>query len=222
MMAPLVGQSKCIHEAFENAFVVPMDWVSGLRTAGPSALGSGIQKGRMRLMRRFITLGLVQGLELAAILTTGTRPVMAQAPAASKADVFGGVSFVRRTNTFSGWNASVTGNMRSWLGVTADFAGNYNSGVHLQTYTFGPRLSLAQDSSLVPFTQATFGVARLSASGVPSLSGFGAYIGGGMDWYATDHIGIRLIQLDAQLTRISGSNSTGTRISFGVVFKLGS
>jgi hypothetical protein len=173
-------------------------------------------------MRRFFTLGLVQVLLLTAILIAGARPALAQTPAASKADVFGGISFVRRTSTFSGWNASVTGNMRSWLGVTADFSGNYNSGVHLQTYTFGPRLALAQDSSLVPFTQATFGVARLSAAGVPSVSGFGAYIGGGMDWYATDHIGIRLIQLDAQLTRISGTNSNGTRISFGVVFKLGS
>jgi hypothetical protein len=173
-------------------------------------------------MRRFFTFGLVQVFLLAAIVVACTRPAMAQTPAASKADVFGGVSFVRRTSTFSGWNASVTGNMRPWLGVTADFSGTYNSGVRLQTYTFGPRLAFAQDSTLVPFTQATFGVARFSAAGVPSASGFGAYIGGGMDWYATEHIGIRLIQLDAQLTRISGSNSSGTRISFGVVFKLGS
>ena len=167
-------------------------------------------------MRRFAALGLVYGTVLAAFLLAGARPAMAQ----SKADVFGGVSFVRRTNTFSGFNASVTGNLRQWLGVTADVSSNYNSGLNLQTYTFGPRVAFSQDSSLVPFTQATFGVARLSASG-SHVNGFAAYIGGGMDWFATDHIGVRLIQLDAQLTRISGNNSSGTRISFGVVFRLG-
>jgi hypothetical protein len=170
-------------------------------------------------MRKFVTLGLVHAVLLAAILLAGARPAMAQG---AKADAFGGVSFVRRGATFSGWNASVTGNMRSWLGVTADFSSNYNSGLHLQTYTFGPRIAFAEaDSPLVPFTQATFGVARLSAAG-GHINGFGAYIGGGLDWYATEHVGVRLIQIDAQLTRISGTNSSGTRLSFGVVFRLGS
>jgi hypothetical protein len=170
-------------------------------------------------MRRFVTLGLVYGILFAAIMLLGARPAMAQITA-GKVDLFGGGSFVRRSSTFSGFTASATGNLRSWLGVTADVSSNYNSGLNIQTYTFGPRLALAQDSSLVPFTQATFGVARLSQAGT-SVSGFGAYIGGGMDWYATDHIGIRLIQIDAQLTRISGSNSSGTRLAFGVVFRLG-
>lgn len=172
-------------------------------------------------MRRFVTLGLVHGILFAAIMLLGARPAMAQG-SGSKADIFAGGSFVRRTNTFSGFGASVTGNLRSWLGVTADVSSNYNSGLNIQTYTFGPRLAFAEaDSPLVPFTQATFGVARLSQAGA-HVNGFGAYIGGGVDWYATDHIGIRLMQIDAQLTRISGSNSSGTRLAFGVVFRLGS
>ena len=95
---------------------------------------------------------------IAAIVLIGTRPAMAQG---AKAEVFGGGSFLRRTNTFNGWNASITGNMLSWLGVTADLAGHYNSGLHVHTYTFGPRLAIPQDSGLVPFTQATFGVVQL-------------------------------------------------------------
>lgn len=170
-------------------------------------------------MQKFVRLGLVCGMLFAAIVLAGERPAMAQG---AKAEIFAGGSFLRNSNTtFSGWNTSITGNMLPWLGVTADVSGHYNSPVRLTTYTFGPRLAVPQDSGLVPFTQATFGVARLSGMGA-HVNGFGAYIGGGMDWIASEHIAVRFLQLDAQLTRISGSNSSGTRISFGIVFRLGS
>jgi hypothetical protein len=168
-------------------------------------------------MGRIVRLGLVYGLLVALGMLMSERPAMAQG---AKAEVFAGGSFLRRNSTFSGWNASVTGNMLSWLGVTADFAAHYDSPFRVNTYTFGPRLSVPQDSGLVPFTQATFGVAQLSVPGART-NGFGAYIGGGLDWIAKDYLAIRLMQLDAQLTRISGSNSSGTRISFGVVLRLG-
>ena len=169
-------------------------------------------------MRKMVTAGLVYGLLVMLGVLVSERPAIAQG---AKAEIFAGGSFLRRTNTFSGWNASVTGNMLSWLGVTADFAGHYNSPLRVNTYTFGPRLSVPQDSGLVPFTQATFGIAQLSALGA-STNGFGAYIGGGIDWIAKDYLAVRLMQLDAQLTRIGGNNSSGTRISFGVVLRLGS
>jgi hypothetical protein len=168
-------------------------------------------------MRKLVRLGLVYGMLFAGLSLVGARPAMAQG---SKAEFFAGGSFLRRTNTFNGWNASITGNALSWLGVTADFAGHYDSGLHVHTYTFGPRLAVPQDSGLVPFTQATFGVVRLS--GTTRDNGFAAYLGGGLDWIAKEHIAVRLMQLDAQLTRISGNNSSGTRLSFGVVFRLGS
>jgi len=169
-------------------------------------------------MRKFVKAAVVCGAVLAAIVVAGAQPAMAQG---AKAEIFAGGSFLRRTNTFNGWNASITGNALPWLGVTADLAGHYDSGLRVSTYTFGPRLAVPQDSGLVPFTQATFGVARLSAGGA-HVNGFGAYIGGGLDWIATEHLGVRLMQIDAQLTRISGNNSSGTRISFGVVLRLGS
>ena len=164
-------------------------------------------------MRRISLLGLL------GVVLLGGLPAMAQG---AKAEVFLGGSFARNEGTnFGGWNASLTGNMLPWLGVTADLSGHYNSPVNFQTYTFGPRLAVPQDSGLVPFTQATFGVARLKVAGF-SDSGFGAYIGGGLDWIARDHIAVRLMQLDAQLMRIGGTNFNGTRLSFGVVFRLGS
>lgn len=165
-------------------------------------------------MRRIILFGL-----LGAVVLSCGLPAMAQG---SKAEVFLGGSFLRNNSTtYSGWNASLTGNLNSWLGITADFSGHYNSPLRVYTYTFGPRLAVSQDTGLVPFTQATFGVARLSAFGA-SANGFGAYIGGGLDWIAREHIAVRLMQIDALLTRISGNNSSGTRLSFGVVFRLGS
>ena len=165
-------------------------------------------------MRRIVLLGLLFG----AVLLVGGLPALAQG---SKAEVFLGGSFVRNNSTnYGGWNTSITGNVLPWLGVTADFSGHYNSPLHIYTYTLGPRLAVPQDSGLVPFTQATFGVARLGAFG-NNASGFGAYIGGGLDYIAREHIAVRLMQIDAMLTRISGSNSSGTRLSFGVVFRLG-
>jgi hypothetical protein len=165
-------------------------------------------------MRRNILLGLLCG----AALLMGGLPAAAQG---SKAEVFLGGSFARvEGSSFGGWNTSVTGNMLPWLGVTADFSGQYNSPVNFLTYTFGPRLAVPQDSGLVPFTQATFGAARLKVGGA-SDTGFGAYIGGGLDWVARDYLAVRLMQIDAQLMRIAGTSYTGTRISFGVVFRLG-
>ena len=165
-------------------------------------------------MRRIILPGLLCG----AVLLMGGLPAAAQG---SKAEVFLGGSFVRKGSTnYGGWNTSITGNFLPWLGATADFSGHYNSPLSIHTYTFGPRLAVPQDSGLVPFTQATFGVARLAALGA-SANGFAGYIGGGLDWIARDYLAIRLLQLDAQLTRISGNNSSGTRLSFGVVFRLG-
>jgi hypothetical protein len=145
-------------------------------------------------------------------------PAQAQAPLG---EVFLGGSFARNEGTnFGGWNTSVTGNFLPWLGVTGDFAGHYNSPVTIYTYTVGPRLSFQQGSGLAPFTQATFGGSRVTIGGL-SESGFGMYIGGGLDWIARDRFAIRLMQLDAQLVRILGSNLNGTRISFGVILRLG-
>jgi hypothetical protein len=164
-------------------------------------------------MRRYFVLGL-----LAAVLLAGGLPAMAQG---AKAEIFTGASFARYNSTnFGGWNASVTGNFLPWLGATADFAGLYNSPVHFYTYTFGPRLAVPQDEGLVPFTQATFGAERLTVAGAHA-NGFAAYIGGGLDWIASENIAIRLMEIDALLTRVSSSNLSGTRLSFGVVFRLG-
>jgi len=164
-------------------------------------------------MRKLLLAGM-----LGTVLLMGSSPLSAQA---AKAELFGGGSFARNSGTnFGGWNASVTGNLLSWLGAVADFTGHYNSPVGITTMTFGPRLAAPTDSGLAPFTQATFGVARLSVSGAHA-NGFGAYVGGGMDWIMRDYLAIRLMQLDAQFIHVNGISNNGTRLSFGVVLRLG-
>jgi hypothetical protein len=165
-------------------------------------------------MRRILWIVLIGSGLLAA-----ASPAMAQDRPA--AEVFLGGSVLRDNSNSGGWNASVTGNLNSWLGVEADFSGHYHSPAHLYTYTFGPHVAVPADTGLVPFLHATFGAAHVGASGFKGANGFAAYIGGGMDWIAKPKIAVRLIQIDAALNRISGNNSSGTRLSFGVVFRLG-
>jgi hypothetical protein len=44
-------------------------------------------------------------------------------------------------------------------------------------------------------------------------------LGGGLDWYATRHIGIRLIQAEYYMTRFSSQTQNNARISAGVAFR---
>jgi hypothetical protein len=43
--------------------------------------------------------------------------------------------------------------------------------------------------------------------------------GGGLDWNATTHIGIRVIQAEYVMTRFGGDTQNNARISTGVVFR---
>ncbi len=39
---------------------------------------------------------------------------------------FEGATGLEQGNTMHGWDASLLGNVNSWLGITADFTGHYN------------------------------------------------------------------------------------------------
>jgi hypothetical protein len=44
-------------------------------------------------------------------------------------------------------------------------------------------------------------------------------VGGGLDWNATPHIGVRLIQAEYFMTNFASVRENGARISTGVVFR---
>ncbi len=100
-----------------------------------------------------------------------------------KLEVFGGYSFLHAQGrqNLNGWNASVTTNLSSWLGLTTDFSGHYHSQTETLTlplpmpspvrvtfnesfhqFLFGPRLRWRVREHYRPFTHALFGLSRES------------------------------------------------------------
>src|SRR5215813_322949 len=101
------------------------------------------------------------------------------AVAEPKAEIYGGYQLTHFDGgpNSSGWNAALTGNFNSWLGITADFSGVYPSGANFYTYTFGPKIS-APLPVVKPYVHALFGGARISGGG-GGINGFDMMIGGG-------------------------------------------
>ncbi len=164
-----------------------------------------------------------------------------------KAEVFGGYSFFRANPdalNLHGWNASVTGNISSWLGVEGDFSGHYGSPrvfgigipyVDVSSHTFmaGPKFSYRTES-VTPFAHFLIGGARAStgAFGVTvSDTALATVVGGGIDININDTFAIRAVQADYLMTRFKTNpqiffsgldeRQNNFRISAGIVIKLG-
>lgn len=127
------------------------------------------------------------------------------------------------TSNFKGWSAEAQYNADRWVGVAADFGGQWGgpitassgSGIsglpNANTYSFlaGPVLSYRNKSRMTPFVHALFGWDRasLSASTISGLSSpvsspaktytdFAIALGGGLDFKISRHFALRAGQLD--------------------------
>lgn len=83
---------------------------------------------------------------------------------------------------------------------------------------------MRSNRKVTPFGQVLVGGAHLSAgtNGISaSTTPFAVSTGGGVDFAVAPHIALRP-QFDYILMRYNGSTQTGFRVSFGVVFGLGS
>ncbi len=133
---------------------------------------------------------------------------------------------IKLPNIPKGWDASVTGNWNKWIGLTADFGGHYKTQANLGTFLFGPKLSFRSEH-FSPFIEGLVGVARLSPQTVPSHTGFGAALGGGIDMYLSKHVGLRIIQGDYlfqshPVRNVGGSGQfDGARLQAGLIVGLG-
>ncbi len=139
--------------------------------------------------------------------------------AAQKVEIFGGYQFTHIDSGFnaSGWNASLTGNFKHVLGITADFSGAYKNGARVYTYTFGPVLT-ARLPVVQPFVHALFG--GMTITDGASTTGFAMQVGGGLDLGLRKGIGFRLVQADWMSLHFSGNtNNKNVRISTGIVLK---
>jgi opacity protein-like surface antigen len=158
---------------------------------------------------------------------------VAQSQDVPKAEVFGGYSYHRadagsglsRIN-LNGWNATVTGNINSWFGITADFSGQYgtslfDTAINRHSFLFGSRFTHRGDSGRInPFVHTLFGAVRAHRSlgnpgplGSPlpllpaaSETAFGMALGGGLDVRVNDRFAIRVVQADYLMTRFGESS----------------
>lgn len=169
-------------------------------------------------------------------------------------ELFGGYSFERigpgcgsnyrcgtstpgPATSLNGWTASLTGYFYKSLGISAQFAGDYNgtaalSGVTVQRYTyqFGPAYAFRVRKAS-PFVHALFGgVTQRSADQGLSYSKFMWSVGGGLDFKVSSRISIRFAQLDYERqhvpvvdtggpTPIPPAGANGLRYSAGIVLK---
>ncbi len=159
-----------------------------------------------RTIRRLTLLLLVSGM-------------LSLPAAAQSVEIFGGYQFSHIDPAFnaSGWNASLTGNFKHVLGITADFSGAYKNHAQVYTYTFGPVLS-ARLPVVQPFVHALFG--GMTITDGTSTTGFAMQVGGGLDIGLRKGIGFRLVQADWMSLHFSGTtdNKNG-RVSTGIVLK---
>jgi opacity protein-like surface antigen len=147
----------------------------------------------------------------------------AQAQSAPSAELFGGYSYARVGAgsdhiNFNGWNASISGNVGDWAGLVSDFSGYYKNGVDVHSFLFGPRFT--RRGVFSPFVHALLGGVRASNGG--SETAFGMALGGGVDAKITDAVAFRVLQADYFHTRFAGDSQNNLRLSFGIVFRLGS
>lgn len=163
--------------------------------------------------------------------------VAASAQGTPRVEVFGGYSYVHTsvsgttfTANLNGGSASVSVNPTSWLGIVGDFGGYHGSvnssggGINgeIYTYMFGPKTTFRM-GRVTPFVQTLFGGVHASSGSVfGSEDAFAMATGGGLDWNATKHLGVRLIQAEYLLTTLkdnANNRQNNARISAGVVFR---
>jgi hypothetical protein len=171
-----------------------------------------------------------------AVCLLGVFPRAAHA----QVEIFGGYSYMRPsvtytvacpiglglppcpTNTahpnFNGWELTGVYNAYHWIGVAADFTGEYGTvagaSTHINTYLFGPQVRLHAPVS--PFAHALFGVAHETFAGATDSS-FAAAVGAGIDVRVAPFVSFRPIQLDYIVTRFGSGTQSQPRASAGLV-----
>lgn len=143
---------------------------------------------------------------------------------------------------FNGFNASLKGNVSRYVGIKGDYAFhrkrlNYSDSVDkvnvdfdLHTFVGGVEIKdNSKTKKVKPFAHFMAGLVRARASfsgtlgtGSESDTGFGAIIGGGLDFRVGKRVDIRAIQFDYAPTRFGFDGGSQTshnfRIGVGIVF----
>jgi hypothetical protein len=149
--------------------------------------------------------------------------------------VFGLYSGPWQRSGFNGWEASAAIKLVPHLGAEFDFGGGSSSpfghSYSLRTYMAGPRIS-ADFHGVSVYGHALFGALTFNgaASYADGDASFATALGGGVDYWISRHIGVRLIQADYLRNNNTAAAQTGTgrtgpgnnfRIATGAVFRVG-
>ncbi len=167
-------------------------------------------------------------LRLGVVILFIAAPAMAQET--PKAEIFGGYQYLRLNpggSNCQGGGGSIAGNLNDWFGVVGDFGAckvtGLPSGVsaHAINYLFGPKVAYRSYGSLTPFAQVLFGGQHFGGSGGASANSFAMTLGGGADYKFTEHVAIRLIQVEYMYTHFAGTRQNNARIEAGRRVPLG-
>jgi hypothetical protein len=159
------------------------------------------------------------------------------APAAAQetpwVETFGGFMYLKadaggQNVSLRGWNLSVAENLNHWFGGAIDVSGAYGNpgGIHEFEHTVvgGPVFSYRKNSAFTPFAHAMIGLIRGSRGYIGTSEGatrFTGVFGGGLDLKVRDHVAIRIIQADYQVTPFFNQTQSNYRLSVGVVLRWG-
>jgi hypothetical protein len=164
------------------------------------------------------------------------------------AEIFGGYAYQRTGGEgLHGFNASVTGNMAPWVGITGEFGlhskgasilepttGVLKADAKIMAFRVGPKFVSHVNDTTSLFVHVLAGAyrasANVSASGLGfsvdgSGTGFSAATGGGVDLRVAPRIAVRPVQIDwihlgsASIFGVDMGNSNGFRYSGGVVVR---
>ena len=139
-----------------------------------------------------------------------------------QAEILGGYSYLHSSGTnFNGWKASVVGNVNPWLGIAADFDGDYAGGASEHSVTFGPEFSLRKSKKWTPIGYALFGVAFEKSLEGETEHGFSTELGGGLDYEIGHGWTLRAFDVTASITHVGGETKVSPKVGVGLIFNIG-
>ena len=190
-------------------------------------VGIGFLLGVMRLRRsarvpRITVQMLIPPLLALVFALLGVSPAWSEEHEVPQAEILGGYSYLRSGDTnFNGWKATLVGNVNSWLGIAADFDGDYAGEESEHSITFGPHFVLRKNKRWTPVGFGLIGVAIEKSASGETEHGFATELGGGLDYEASHRWTLRVFDVTASITHVGGETKVSPKVGFGVVLNLG-
>jgi hypothetical protein len=157
------------------------------------------------------------------VTLTGKQP-----PEFSRIELGGGFNFYHETNEpFYGGYGTFIYHPKPCYGIVGDFTVDHHSETGftstMEWYMGGVRVQHPM-TTFTPYAQVQLGGVHSSfdnGSISGSANAFGMKLGGGLDWNATPHFGVRLGQFNYDFSHFAGQTQNNFDFSAGVVWHFG-